>query len=145
MSKVRFLHGAPDRLAAAAEWLRQAWEERRPVYVFAPEAAQAERLDRLLWTQPAIGFIPHCAGDSPLAGETPIVIAGNPEAAGQFGCLLNLADEVPPAFSRFEELVEIVSGEDSVRLPARERFKFYRERGYTLDNQDISPAGRAHG
>jgi DNA polymerase-3 subunit chi len=145
VTKVRFLHGAPDRLAAAADWLRQAWEERRAVFVFAPEAAQAQRLDHLLWSQPATGFVPHCAGDSPLAGETPIVIAADPERAGRFDCLLNLGNEVPPAFSRFEELVEIVSVEEEVRLPARERFKFYRQRGYALDNQDISQAGGRHG
>jgi DNA polymerase-3 subunit chi len=141
VTKIQFLHGAPDRLATAAEWLRQAWEERRQVFVYAPEASTAERLDRLLWTRPAIGFIPHCSGASPLAPETPIVIADEPERATQFGCLLNLGDQVPPAFSRFEELVEIVSVEESDKLPARERFKFYRQRGYALDNKDISGGG----
>lgn len=138
MTHIRFLHGAHDRLAAAADWLRRAWDERRPVYVYAPDADAAGRLDRMLWVQPAIGFVPHCPGDSPLTGETPIVIAADPERSPQYGCLLNLANEVPPGFSRFEEVVEIVSTEDGDRLPARERFKFYRERGYPLDNRDIS-------
>jgi DNA polymerase-3 subunit chi len=51
--------------------------------------------------------------------------------------LLNLADEVPPGFARFQTLVEIVSNEDSVRIPARERFKFYRERGYEIRSKDL--------
>jgi DNA polymerase-3 subunit chi len=142
VTRIQFLHGAPDRLATAAQWLRQAWEERRQVFVYAPEAQLAERLDRLLWTQPAIGFIPHCAGTSPLAPDTAIVISDDPERATRFDCLLNLGDQVPPAFSRFEELVEIVSVDESDKLPARERFKFYRQRGYALDNKDLSGGGR---
>lgn len=138
MTRVQFLHGAPDRLAAAAAWLRQAWQERRPVLVYVPGKEAAERLDRLLWSQPATGFTPHCDADSPLAAETPILLAGSLDQPPHDGCLLNLADELPPGFSRFEELVEIVSVADDDRLPARERFKFYRERGYALDARDIS-------
>ncbi len=138
MTRIQFLHSAADRLLAAAEWLRLASESGRAVYVYAPDAAIAERLDRLLWTHPATGFIPHCLAASPLASETPIVIDGDPGASSRCACLLNLGDVVPPAFSRFEELVEIVSRDDGDRLPARERFKFYRERGYALDNRDIS-------
>lgn len=138
MTSIRFLHGAPDRLAAAAEWLRQASGRRQPVLVFVPRREDAERLDRLLWTQPATAFVPHCRADSPLATETPIVLADDLTQPIQDRCLLNLADELPPGFSRFEELVEVVSMEDEVRLPARERFRFYRERGYALDAQDIS-------
>ena len=60
MTHIQFLHGAPDRLAAAAEWLRGAWQRRQPALVYVPDAAQANRLDHLLWTQPATGFVPHC-------------------------------------------------------------------------------------
>jgi DNA polymerase-3 subunit chi len=138
VTKVQFLHGAADRLTAAADWLRAAWEARRPVYVFVPEREMAERLDRMLWIQPATAFVPHCLAASPLAAETPIVLDDDPERSPHFSCLLNLGNEVPPAFSRFEELVEIVSRDDADRLPARDRFKFYRERGYALDSRDIS-------
>jgi DNA polymerase-3 subunit chi len=138
VTRVQFLHGAPDRLAAAAAWLRQAWAERRPVLVYVPARQVAEQLDRLLWSHPATGFLPHCTAESSLAAETPILLAGTIEQPPYDGCLLNLADELPPGFSRFEEVVEIVSVEDGDRLPARERFKFYRERGYALDARDIS-------
>jgi DNA polymerase-3 subunit chi len=138
VTRIRFLHGAPDRLAAAAAWLRQAWLRRQPVLVFVPVRQTAEQLDRLLWSQPSTGFLPHCSADSSLAAETPILLAGSLDRLPHDGCLLNLADELPPGFSRFEEVVEIVSTDDADRLPARDRFKFYRERGYTLDARDIS-------
>ncbi|CAB1368616.1 DNA polymerase III subunit chi [Denitratisoma oestradiolicum] len=138
MTRVHFYHGASDRIAAAADWLDRSWRSRRRIVVYAPRADLAERLDRQLWIHPATGFTPHCREGSPLAAETPIVIvaqAGPPQADE---CLLNLSDEVPPEFAAYGELVEIVSTDDAVRLPARERFRRYREQGCELINQDIA-------
>lgn len=142
MTKIQFFHGARDRIDAAIAWLQLAWAKRadvsaQQVVVFAPDHATADRLDRQLWLQPAGSFVPHCRADSPLAGETPIVISDSLTQAAAHRQLLNLGSEVPPEFSRFDEVIEIVSQGDD-RLPARERFKFYRERGYELRNQDIS-------
>lgn len=137
MTRILFLHGASDRLAAAARWLGDAAAAKRKVLVYAPLADTAERLDRLLWTQLATGFVPHARAESPLATESPIVIASQLDTLPHDQTLLNLGDEVPPGFSRFEELVEMVSGDDAVRLPARERFKFYRERGYAPESREI--------
>lgn len=138
MTRISFLHGAADRIQAAAQWLQQAWAQRQRVLVYVPDEELAARLDRMLWTQPQLSFLPHCRADSPLAAETPIVLTNRLDEPPQDECLLNLSNELPSAFSRFERLVEIVSIDDGDRLPARERFKFYRERGYAIDNRDIS-------
>lgn len=138
MTQITFLHGALDRLKAVAAWLAQASAEGRPVLVYAPVAERGEQLDRLLWTLPATGFTPHCRAEDKLAGETPIVLASELDRPLHDKCLLNLSDEVPPGFSRFQQLIEIVSADDADRLPGRERFRFYRERGYPLEARDIS-------
>lgn len=142
MTRISFLHGAPDRIQSAAQWLQRAWNERQAahfgVLVYVPDAEQATRLDRMLWTQPALSFLPHCRADSAQAGETPILLTDRLDTPPQEDCLLNLSNELPPSFSRFELLVEIVSTDDTDRLPARERFKFYRDRGYAIESRDIS-------
>ena len=138
MTRIHFYSNADDRLQAACAWLAASWQQKKSVVVFVPEAEVAERLDRMLWTQPAIGFLPHCAADTALAGETPVLIARRIEEVAQDACLLNLSNDIPSGFSRFEELVEIVSTDDPVRLPARERFRFYRERGYELENRNVA-------
>ena len=138
MTRISFLHSANDRIQSAAQWLQQAWGRREAILVYVPDSEAAARLDRILWTQPALSFLPHCRIDAPLAGQTPILLTDRLDNPPQENCLLNLADELPPTFSRFEHLVEIVSTDDSDRLPARERFKFYRERGYVITSQDIS-------
>jgi DNA polymerase-3 subunit chi len=140
VTEIFFYHGARDRLQAAANWLFNAWEQRQPVLVYAPDDDIGNQLDRILWTQAPTGFVPHCKAPSPLARETPIVITNDFAALPslpQDERLLNLADEVPPGFARFQTLIEIVSNEDSVRIPARERFKFYRERGYEIQSKDL--------
>jgi DNA polymerase-3 subunit chi len=51
--------------------------------------------------------------------------------------LINLADEVPLFFSRFDRVAEIVSGENADRDLARDRYRFYRDRGYSLKTHKI--------
>lgn len=138
MTSISFLHGAADRIQSAALWLQMAWGRRQSVLVYVPDKEQASRLDRLLWTQPALSFLPHCGSDSPLAAQTPIVLTDRLDEPLQEDCLLNLSDILPQTFSRFGHLVEIVSTDDRDRLPARERFKFYRDRGYAIESRDIS-------
>ena len=138
MTQISFFHGARNRLQAIAAWLVRADSEGRQVLVYVPTGERSEQLDRLLWTHPATGFVPHCRAKDPLAPETPIILASELDSPPHDGCLLNLSNEIPPGFSRFQQLIEIISVEDEDRLPGRERFRFYRERGYPLENRDIS-------
>lgn len=138
MTRVTFLHGAGDRLQAIAAWLRQAHRDGQRVLVYAPRADERERIDRLLWCHPPTGFTPHCSADSELAAETPVVLASALEQTPHDDCLVNLSDDIPPGFGRFAHLIEVVSAEGADKLPGRERFRFYRGRGYPLDARDVS-------
>lgn len=138
MTRILFLHSARDRQQAAASWLLQRSQQNLPAVVYLANDADLDRFDRLLWTQSSIGFIPHCRAGSHLQSETPITLTTMIDSVPQNLCMLNLADAVPPDFNRFDELVEIVSTDDTDRLPGRERFRFYREQGYELQNIDIS-------
>lgn len=138
MTQITFLHGAPDRLQAIVQWLNLAGSRGKRILVYAPVGERSEQLDRLLWMQPATGFLPHCFAADKLASETPVVIASALDQPLHDECLMNLSDDIPPGFSRFQELIEVVSTEESVKLSGRDRFRFYRERGYPLEAKDIS-------
>ncbi|MGB7991910.1 MAG: DNA polymerase III subunit chi [Candidatus Methylophosphatis roskildensis] len=141
MTRIEFHHNAPDKFAAAARLIGAAVANGARVLVFAPQRDVAQRIDQVLWTYAALSFVPHVAADSPLAQETPVLIAGSlehPAAAGHDQVLVNLDGELPPAFARFERLIEIVGNDDADRLPARSRFRFYRDRGYPLTTNDLS-------
>lgn len=138
MTQVFFYHGAADRILAAAGLIAKACAQKKALLVYAPDPAVASALDRALWVQNPTGFVPHVAGESPLAGETPIVITGNLEQLPQDERLMNLSGEVPPGFSRFSSLIEVVSEAPEIRQPARERFKFYKDRGYEIQTLDLT-------
>lgn len=138
MTQITFLHGARDRLQAVAAWLGNANGRGEPVLVYVPDSERCDQLDRLLWMQPATGFTPHCRAEDELMAETPIILATELGNTSLDGRLLNLSDEIPPGFSRFRQLIEIVSIEDHDRAAGRERFRFYRERGYPLETRDVS-------
>lgn len=143
MTSVNFYFNAADKLQVACRLATKAVAQGKRVLIYAPEPDTAQRIDRLLWTWPATGFLPHCRVGEPLAADTPVLIAE--EADAGLGCdvLLNLAAQTPPAFERFDRLLEVVSREDADRQSARERFRFYRERGYPLADHDL--AGEARG
>lgn len=138
MTHILFLHGARDRLQAAAGWLADAGQKGARVLVVAPATDALEQIDRMLWTLPPTGFTPHCNAASPLAAETPILLSSSTENCAHDEWLLNLSDEVPPGFGRFAQLVEIVSVAEHDRALGRERYKFYRDRGYPLETRDLS-------
>ena len=140
MTTIDFYTHVDDRLAVAARLVAKAYAAHGSVRVLTPDAATTDALDRLLWVQPALSFLPHCRMDSPIAAETPIWIDERVDHDGTAAVLVNLQRDPPPFFGRFERLAEIVGlGEDDVAA-GRARFKFYRERGYELRTHNLSAA-----
>jgi len=138
LTQVFFYHGASDRLAAACALLSGAYAKKKPMLVYALEPEVASGLDRMLWTHSALSFVPHCRADSPLAAETPILITDKLDTITQDERLMNLSREIPPGFSRFESLIEVVGQDEEDRSAARDRVKFYKDRGYEVRYFDLS-------
>lgn len=132
MTRVDFLHDVTDKLAAAARLAARCYAEQHRAVVFLDRADLAMRLDRQLWCQPALGFLPHVMADSPLAGDTPILLALPGMPLAHFDWMINLGPELPPDFSRFERIIELVGADEADRIPARQRYRHYRDRGYPL-------------
>ena len=59
------------------------------------------------------------------------------DAVAQADVMINLHHERPPAFSRFQRLLEIVSTSAEDVEQGRQRYRFYRERGYALTTVDL--------
>ena len=133
MTEILFYTFADNPLDVARRVAAKAHGQGRQVMIYAPDAAVADAIDRLLWTTPALGFVPHCRDSDALAAETPVLIGTRPDALGSADVMINLHAEQPPAFARFERLVEIV-GQDDI---GRERYRFYQTRGYALKTHDL--------
>lgn len=106
------------------------------VYIHAQSQAQAEALDEQLWQQPADGFIAHnLQGEGPPQGAQ-VIIGWQPPKQGR-AVLINLAPTAPDFARRFKQLVDFVPTDEAGKQAARERFKVYRQAGFTLTTAPI--------
>lgn len=126
-----------DRLGVACRLAQKAYDAGRKVHLHTTDADQAQRLDRLLWTFRQGSFIPHALAGTPEAEAAPLVIdhAGEPDAPYQV--LFNLAADVPPFFSRFERVIEVIGREPDEVRDGRLRYRYYRDRGYPLSDTKV--------
>lgn len=105
------------------------------VLVAMDRETDARAFDELLWTFKPESFIPHqlINGGKP----APVEITFNQEAGDHQGLLLNLSKNTPTYFSRFERLSEVVIQEQQSLQLSRERFSFYKSRGYPIETRKL--------
>jgi DNA polymerase-3 subunit chi len=137
VTRIDFYRYAEDKQRLACRLAAKALAKPSKLVVYSPDAKVLADFDRALWTWQATGFVPHVFADSPLAAETPIVLASSGDALPHHDVLLNLADEWPPFFASFERVLEIVSTDETDKEKARLRYTFYKQRGYDLQVNDI--------
>ncbi len=123
--------------ALACRIAEKAYVQGRRIYIHTEDAAQAAEMDALLWSFRAGSFVPHRCVEAG-SGEEPVLIGHGDAPEVDPDVLINLAAEVPLFFSRFQRVAELVEPGESQRLRARERFRFYRERGYELATHELS-------
>ena len=140
MTRIDFYSNAEPKLQVACQLAAKAVQQSMRVLILAPGESTARAIDKLLWTFPATGFLPHCMSDDRLAPETPVVITLDCEVMPHDEVLLNLAVEPPVSFSRFQRLIELIANEDADRQAGRTRFRFYRDRGYEIRHHDLGKA-----
>jgi DNA polymerase III subunit chi len=133
MTRIDFHTNVGDSLAYACRLVRKAYQAGEQAVVLA-EPARLRAFDEMLWTFSALDFVPHCMADSALAAGTPIVLTTDLERAPHHRVLLNLGATVPPQFARFERLLEVIGDTPDELAAGRERYRFYRDRGYALNN-----------
>lgn len=140
MTEVLFYTHVEDRQQTACALTLKALARQMRVMMLTADAAATERLSRLLWSVPSTGFLPHCRSEDRLASVTPVIVDHRIEPLVHDQVLINLRPEVPAVFSRFQRLVEIVGLDDEDRGAARERFRFYRDRGYEIRTHQLGNA-----
>lgn len=119
------------------EVVKRAYRKGQKVFIHAENKNLAEAIDEKLWSQDSKSFLPHKLVNEDPDTKTPIEIGFGQEPTVHPDVLINLAQEVPPFFSHFNWVFEYAYGEEENKQKARERFLFYRERGYQLNHRKI--------
>lgn len=126
------------RETLACRIVEKAYTRGHKVFIQTRDSQQAERMDQLLWTFRQGSFLPHERLNRQNTDDmAPILIGWDREPTGSHDVLVNLTDSVPGFFSRFERVMEVVDDNEDVKQQARERYQFYRDRGYPLETHSI--------
>ncbi len=140
MTRIDFYSNAEPKLQVACQLAAKAVQQSLRVLILAPDETTARAIDKLLWSVPATGFLPHCMVRDALAPETPVLIARDCDTLPHDEVLLNLGTDSPAPFSRFRRLIELVANDDADKQAGRARFRFYRDRGYEIHHHDLGRA-----
>lgn len=120
----------------ACRLVDKAWRLGNRLLVHTASHAIAQHLDELLWTFRTDSFLPHAL--LPAGKTTPVHIGWGEDSTHHHDLLINLGDSIPGFFSRFERVAEIVTQQPQQLADSRERYRFYRERGYELHINDMN-------
>ena len=139
MTRVEFYFNVADKLAKTTELCERAVVKGRQLTVFTQDDAMSSLLQQKLWQHVPASFLPSAYPHDDASAHVPIIL----DAAGshliQDDILINLkVAGHPPFFSRFRYLVELVGNDEEDKAAARQRYKFYRDRGYQVKSTNAA-------
>jgi DNA polymerase-3 subunit chi len=129
-------HSLRARLLLACKLVEKAHARQLHTYIHTDSPTTSAQLDELLWTFNDLAFIPH--GLAPQTdNKVKVWIGHDYEPMENCDFLINLSNETPLFFSRFERFAEVIDQEEPVILAGRKRYQFYRDRGYNLEYHQL--------
>lgn len=141
MTLIRFYVLADDNPSArerlACKLAAKGYREGIKTYLNMADASACQRINELLWTFQDQSFVPHEICSATQETKCAVGIGHDLEPDSDFRVLINLADEVPHFFSRFDKTLEIIDGREQTRIAGRSRYAFYKDRGYPLEKHPL--------
>lgn len=145
MTQVDFHFNVPSRVAYVCRLLRKVVYSGHRVLVWLP-SDELDTIDSALWSFSQEDFIAHARLDAAhLARHAGVLLSADPAMVPPQWppILLNLRAEVPPAFQRFERVLEVVTTADDDRAQARHRWRTYVQHAIQPNRFDLSAATTA--
>ena len=135
MTRIDFHSNVPNKIAYACRLVRKARAAQCKIVLLGKDSSELTQLDQLLWSFSEQDFIPHVHAGDPLAAQTPVILTDS-EAVElpHHHVLINLSGNTPEHFARFERMFEIISSDEADKAAGRDRYRFYKERGYPLSH-----------
>ncbi len=139
MTRIEFHFNTQERLVHTCRLLRKARSQGFRVAVLG-EPVTLHRLDQALWSFSETEFLAHCTSDDPPAIQqaSGLFLGEQALLRPDLTVLVNLGDQVPVSYDRFERLIEVVANDEHGRSEARRRWKYYKAQGFELVQHDLS-------
>lgn len=139
MTQVDFHIGIQDPVAYGCRLVRKVLASGARALIVG-DADLLRRMDAALWADEASGFLPHAMADAPAAvlARSPVLLADEvPEGASSDAVLINIGGQLPDDHQGRERIIELVCADERAIQAARERWKSYKQRGFSLVNHDV--------
>jgi|SRR5690625_612100 len=141
--RVEFSFGAINRFRSACQILQKHYLQNIQFLVYTKNQRALAHFNRLLWGFKPTAFIPHALYDDPLVQHAPIILCQNESQLTQAQqwlgqpWLLNLDDRIPPITFSIEQILEVVSTQESCRQNARLRWRNYQAKGFSIQAREL--------
>ncbi|HIG79608.1 MAG TPA: DNA polymerase III subunit chi [Cycloclasticus sp.] len=120
----------------ACRLAQKASKQGHRVYIHTESEEQSKKLDELLWSFSATSFVPHTT-DANECADNPVYINHSGDPLDIHDVLINLTQQTPDCFGRFKRFAELLNQDEAIKQAGRERFKFYKSRGYPLHTHKL--------
>jgi DNA polymerase-3 subunit chi len=128
-----------SRLTTACRLAEKAYEQGLRVAVRTSGPGEAAEVDDLMWTFSDRSFVPHGVWpvEPDFAAATPVMISSGALPDSHRDVLINLGTDLPPDFTGFARVCEVVAGDEDAKRRARMRWRGYKEAGLAPDSHNL--------
>jgi DNA polymerase III subunit chi len=137
MTSIGFYFNVVDKPVLINQLVQKALQQHRQVTLFTSDEASANQISEALWHFDSTAFNVNALAHDALAYMTPVLVEWQAERVQQDDLLINLQPKQLTLFSRFKHLFELVGMDEQDKTEARQRFAFYRDRGYEIKSVDM--------
>ncbi len=124
-----------ERLQFACKLTQKVYRMGHRVYIHTADQAGAEQFNQLLWQFSPSSFVPHALQGQ--ADNEGVTIGWSDNPGESHDVMINLDLSVPGFVGRFERVAEVVVQDPLVRDPLRNSWKFYKDRGYPINRNNL--------
>jgi DNA polymerase III subunit chi len=135
------LPGTEDRsrLKLGCRLAERAYLAGQRVFVWLDGPHLLERFDELLWTFADRSFVPHeLYTDAGQWQQTPVLLSCGAQPQQPFELLVNLGASIPEAATHASAIAELVDADEQRRRAGRNRFRQYRDKGFTPESHNLA-------
>ncbi|RJX32152.1 MAG: DNA polymerase III subunit chi [Oxalobacter sp.] len=136
MTRIDFHTNVADGIAYTCRLVRKARSVANDsrIVILVKDKKELNQLDDAMWTFSPQDFLPHAIAGETVAAQSPVILTDDDAASPYHDILINMSGKVPASFAQFERVFEIVTQDASDTEAGRERYGYYRQRGYPLSH-----------
>lgn len=132
-------NGASDsRLPFASRLIEKIYKLNKHIYIHSDSPSQADEISKSLWEERKESFLAHEILNEGNKTSKAAIEIGHQHKPAIHDVMINLSNEIPSFVGQFDRVVELVSDEKQIKENARERYIFYKKRGYPLRTHDLN-------